>query len=492
MIRDLRRPLLAHYPMSTFPPPLTDPEAIATYFDRQAPERDRWKRKNRFYHEYIEKLCRFHVPPGSAVLEIGSGTGDLLNALEPARGVGVDISPAMTEIASRKYPHLTFQAGNAEDLPLTEKFDYVILSDVIGYFPDVQKAFAELRKVTHPRTRVIVTYFNYLWEPILRLGERLGRKMPQPEQNWLSQPDIENLLALADYECIRREYKLLLPKRIPLLSTLCNRVLANLPFFWKMSLVQLLIAREVGVPRPEGEFTCTVVVPCRNERGNIEDAVRRIPLLGRNTEIIFVEGNSSDGTEKEIRRVIAAHPDKDVRLVPQGKGRGKGDAVRKGFAAAAGDILMILDADLTVPPEDLPKFFRAIASGKGEFINGSRLMYPMEDRAMRFLNTLGNKFFSRAFTYLLEQRFKDTLCGTKVLFRKDYDRIAAGRPYFGEFDPFGDFDLIFGAAKLDLKIVEIPIRYRQRTYGTTQISRFRHGWLLLKMCVFAMRKIKFV
>jgi glycosyltransferase involved in cell wall biosynthesis len=316
--------------------------------------------------------------------------------------------------------------------------------------------------------------------------------MPQPEQNWLSQPDIENLLALADYECIRREYKLLLPKRIPLLSTVCNKVLANLPVFWKMSLVQLLIAREVGVPRPEAEFTCTVVVPCRNERGNIENVVRRIPSLGRHTEIIFVEGNSSDGTEEEIRRIIAAYPEKDIRLLPQGKGHGKGDAVRKGFAAAAGDILMILDADLTVPPEDLPKFFHAIISGKGEFINGSRLVYPMEDQAMRFLNALGNKFFSRAFTYLLEQRFKDTLCGTKVLFRKDYERIAAGRHYFGEFDPFGDFDLIFGAAKLDLKIVEIPVRYRQRTYGTTQISRFSHGWLLLKMCIFAMRKIKFV
>jgi ubiquinone/menaquinone biosynthesis C-methylase UbiE len=478
--------------MPISPPPITDPEAIARYFDRQAPERDRWKRENRFYHEYIENLCRFHIHPGSTVLEIGSGTGDLLNALVPSRGVGIDISPRMVAIASRKYPHLTFQVGNAEDLPLTEKFDYVVLSDVIGYFPDVQKAFTELRKVTHPRTRVIITYYNYFWEPILRWGEQFGKKMPQPEQNWLSQPDIENLLALADYECIRREYKLLLPKRIPLLSTLCNKVLANLPVFWKMSLVQLLIAREIGVPRPEEEFSCTVVVPCRNERENIEDAVRRIPRLGRHTEIIFVEGNSSDGTEAEIRRVIAAYPEKDIRLVPQGAGSGKGDAVRKGFAEATGDVLVILDADLTVPPEDLPKFFQAIASGKGEFINGSRLVYPMEKQAMRFLNALGNKFFSLAFTYLLEQRFKDTLCGTKALFRKDYERIAVGRNYFGEFDPFGDFDLIFGAAKLDLKIVEIPIRYRPRTYGTTQISRFRHGWLLFKMCAFAARKIKFV
>ena len=190
--------------------------------------------------------------------------------------------------------------------------------------------------------------------------------------------------------------------------------------------------------------------------------------------------------------MIAAHPDRDVKLIRQGSGVGKGDAVRKGFAAATGDVLMILDADLTVPPEELPKFLKALASGRGEFVHGSRLVYPMEKQAMRFLNTLGNKFFSLAFTWLLDQRFKDTLCGTKVLYRRDYERIAAGRGYFGDFDPFGDFDLIFGAAKLDLKILEIPIRYRERTYGTTQISRFRHGWLLLRMCLFALRRIKFV
>ena len=478
--------------MSTTPPSFTDPEAVARYFDRLAPERDRWKQKNRFYYESIENLCRFHVTPGSTVLQIGSGTGDLLNALVPSRGVGVDISRGMVEIASRKYPHLSFLVGYADDLPIHDKFDYVILSDVIGYLPDVQRAFAQLRKVTHPRTRVIVTYFNYLWEPILRWGELLGMKMPHPQQSWLSQPDIENLFELADYEVVRRGYKLLLPKRVPLLSTFCNKVLANLPVFWKMSLVQFLVAKEIGVPRPENELSCTVVIPCKNERENIEDAVRRVPRLGRHTEIIFVEGNSSDGTEAEIRRVIAAYPEKDIRLVPQGMGSGKGDAVRKGFAAATGDILLILDADLTVPPEDLPKFFQAIASGKGEFINGSRLVYPMEKQAMRFLNTLGNKFFSLAFTYLLEQRFKDTLCGTKALFRKDYERIAAERHYFGEFDPFGDFDLLFGAARLNLRIVDLAVRYHERQYGETNISRFRHGWLLLKMCAFAARKIKFV
>ncbi len=467
------------------------PELIS-FLDVQAAESGRWKAKNRYYYESIERIVRFHVPPGASVLEIGCGTGDLLHALVPRRGEGVDISPRAVERARAKYPDLTFHVGDAERLPITGEFDYVILSDLIGYLEDVQRAFEELHKICHSRTRVIITYYNYLWEPLLRLGEQLRMKRPQPDQNWLTLGDIQNLLSLANFQTIQKGYKLLLPVRIPLLSELCNRVLSNLPLLRKLSLVELIIARPAPLPVPEGKLSCSVIIPARNERGNIEGAVARTPTMGRHTELIFVEGNSSDGTDREIERVIAANPGRDIKLVRQGNGAGKGDAVRKGFAAATGDVLMILDADLTMPPEDLPKFFRALASGRGEFINGSRLVYPMEKQAMRFLNTLGNKFFSVAFTWLLDQPFKDTLCGTKILYRKDYERIAEGRSYFGEFDPFGDFDLIFGAAKLDLKIVEVPIRYRDRMYGTTQISRFRHGWLLLRMCLFALRRIKFV
>lgn len=465
---------------------------VAAYLDEQAAYSDGWKRKNRYYYESIERIVRFHVPPGSKVLEIGCGTGDLLDALEPSRGVGIDISPKTVEIARSRFPKHTFMAGDAENLPLSEPFDYVILSDVVGYLDDVQRAFDQMKRVCHPRTRVILTYFNYMWAPILRLGERLGMKRPQPDQNWLALEDMQNLLSLANFQTISKGHKLLLPVRVPLLSSLCNRVLANLPLLRGLCLVQVIVARPAPVPVPESSLSCSVVIPARNEKGNIEEAVRRVPPMGSRTEIIFVEGNSRDGTAEEIERVIAAFPDRDVRMLRQGSGIGKGDAVRKGFATATGDVLMILDADLTVPPEELPKFFGALCSGRGEFIHGSRLVYPMEKQAMRFLNTLGNKFFSIAFSWLLDQRFKDTLCGTKVLRRAEYERIAAGRSYFGDFDPFGDFDLIFGAAKLDLKILEVPIRYRERTYGTTQISRFRHGWLLLRMCLFAMRRIKFV
>jgi len=251
-----------------------------------------------------------------------------------------------------------------------------------------------------------------------------------------------------------------------------------------------------GIARPRRDprsapLTVSVVIPARNEAGNIEAAVLRTPEMGSGTELIFVEGNSSDDTWEKIQQIAAAHPERRIRTLRQ-SGRGKGDAVRAGFAVAQGDLFMILDADLTVPPEELPKFYEAIVSGRAEFANGSRLVYPMEKKAMQFLNMCANKVFGILFSWLLGQHVKDTLCGTKVLRRSDYARIAANRAYFGDFDPFGDFDLLFGAARLNLKIADIPIRYRDRTYGSTNIHRWRHGWLLLRMVLFAARKLKFV
>lgn len=463
------------------------------YFDSMAAEREKWKKRNKYYYSQLEELLKFIIPPQQSVLEVGCASGDFLANLEPAHGVGIDFSPEMIELAHEKYPNLTFERDDAEDLKLTEKFDYIILSDIIGHLYDVYQAFRELHKVTKPETRIIITHYNFFWEPVLKLGEKLGLKMKEGHQNWLSLPDIENLLDLNGFEVIKRDYRLLFPKYIPLFSTLLNKYIAKLPLIKRLCLVQYLIARptSAGGKQTAPQYSCTVLVPCKNEKGNIEGAITRTPEMGTEQEIIFVDGSSTDGTVEKIEEMIEKYRGKkDIKLIHQGEAKGKGDAVRKGFAAAQNDILMILDSDLTVPPEDLPKFYQALTEGRGEFINGTRLVYPMEKQAMRTLNIMGNKVFSWIFTWLLGQRIKDTLCGTKVLFREDYLRIAAGRSYFGDFDPFGDFDLLFGAAKLNLKIVEVPIRYRARVYGDIKIDRFRHGWLLLKMCIVALRKLK--
>jgi glycosyltransferase involved in cell wall biosynthesis len=311
-------------------------------------------------------------------------------------------------------------------------------------------------------------------------------------QNWLTVEDVANLLSLADFEVIRHWEEILWPLPTPLLDVLFNRFAVKIWPLNALALTNFILARPwAQCPLLAAEPLVSVIVPARNEAGNVAQIFSRTPEMGRGTELVFVEGHSTDDTYAVIERQIAAHPERRCKLFRQ-TGVGKGDAVRLGFASASGEILMVLDADLTVPPEDLPRFYDALRSGKGEFVNGVRLVYPMDKQAMRFLNLLGNKFFSLAFSWLLGQPIKDTLCGTKALWKSDYDRIAANRAYLGDFDPFGDFDLLFGAAKLGLKIVDLPIRYRERTYGTTNIHRWKHGWLLLRMVLFAAGRIKFV
>ncbi|MBF0504282.1 MAG: glycosyltransferase [Candidatus Omnitrophica bacterium] len=462
---------------------------LARYYDSLALRRDGWRHRNYYYYSLLEKQYRYFIPEGKRVLEIGCGTGDLLAALKPSWGVGVDISDGMIEQARGKYPSLHFYKGTIQEVALTEKFDYIVLSGLLSDLEDIQTFLASLKKFCTPDTRIIIEYYSYLWQSLLKVAEHIGFKMPQREANWLTFNDINNFLRLAGLEIIKSERTTLLPFNIWPISYLVNRYIAKLPGINGLTLNHFIIARVLF--EPALDHSVTILVPCRNERGNIEQAVSRTPAFGSHQEFIFVEGHSQDGTYQEVERVIQAYPHKDIKLFKQ-EGRGKGDAVRLGFARAKGEVLMILDADLTVAPEEMPKFYEALCSGKGEFINGCRLVYPMEDEAMRFLNRVANKFFGLFFSWLLGQRFKDTLCGTKVMFKYHYEELAANRHYFGDFDPFGDFDLIFGAVKLNLKVIELPIRYKSRIYGTTQIQRFRHGLLLLQMCWFAMKKIKFI
>jgi SAM-dependent methyltransferase len=465
------------------------------FFEKSSRKHPRKGWLNGYYWRDITFFCNYFSHDEISVIEIGCGTGELIGKLKGKRKVGIDFSPSMIEIGKKQYPEVEFHCMNAEDIQLTEKFDLIILSNLVGHLDDVEKVLLGLKKLCHPGTKIIVSYYNYLWEPLLKLAETLGLKSAPYRQNWLTLRDINNLLYISGFDVYRNVRRMLLPVYIPLLSEFFNGFLAKMPFFRYFCINQFAFAKpipEITTVDADKKYSVSVVIPARNESGNIENAITRLPKFGKHVEIIFIEGNSTDDTWDKIQEIQKKYAATyDIKIDRQ-KGKGKGDAVRLGFDIATSDILMILDADLTVPPEDLPKFYQAISSGKGDFVNGSRLVYPMEKEAMRFLNLLGNKFFSLAFTWLLEQPFKDTLCGTKVIFKKDYQRLIENRKFFGDFDPFGDFDLIFGAHKLNLKIVEIPIRYRDRTYGSTNISRFKHGFLLLRMCAFAARKIKFV
>jgi SAM-dependent methyltransferase len=470
-------------------------EARRQFFEVEAPDYLNPGVSKRYYNKRMLNLLKFNIPPEQTILELGCGTGDLLANLEPSRGVGIDFSETLLETARARHPELEFRVADVHELTLEsdETFDVILLSNLVGDLIDVQRVLAKLPAACHERTRIIITHYNYLWGPLVKLAEKLGIKPRQREQNWLEVEDLSNLLELVDIETVKNGRDILAPLPIPLVSELINDFIATLPGISRLNLNSMVVGRK-RVAEKRQDYKVSVIVACKDERGNIEELVRTTPKMGLGTEMVFVDGHSEDGTVEEIERCISIFKElnpelDDVRVYTQ-PGKGKGDAVRLGFDEAKGDVLMILDADITVRPEDLPKFYDALAEGKGEFINGSRLVYPMEDQAMRFLNMLANHLFGWTFSYLLDQRLTDTLCGTKVLFKRDYESIEKGRTFFGDFDPFGDFDLLFGAAKLNLKIKEIPIRYRNREYGNIKISRFRHGLLLAKMSLLAFQRFK--
>jgi len=369
--------------------------------------------------------------------------------------------------------------------------EYLILNGVLHYERDIVSFFRRLHKSCNRKTRVVIVYYSSLWKPLINIASFLGLRNKFPEQNWFNFRDISNMLSLTDFEPVFSDGKILAPIYFPILSNFINRYIAPLPFFRSFCMLNIIVARPL-LKNSRENLSVSVVVPARNEAGNIENLIKRVPRMGLQDEIIFVEGHSRDATWQEIQKVSEKYGGKLKIICLKQDGEGKADAVRKGFECASNDIFMILDADLSVSPEVLPDFYRAICEDKSEFINGSRMVYPHEGKAMRFYNTVGNKFFALAFSYVLNQRFKDILCGTKVLLRDDYRRIAENRSFFGEIDPFGDFDLIFGAARLGLKIIEIPITYKERSYGTTNIRRWKHGAILLKMLLRSARKIKFV
>lgn len=472
----------------------TRKQTIYEHFENTANDYMPYRKRFSYYGNDIINYFNFFLQDDCSVLEIGCGVGETIAHLKGTKKVGIDFSHNMIEVAQKNFTDIDFYVMDAENITLDDKFDVIIFNNIIGYLDNIQDVFYAIKKNCHVHTRVIISYYNHYWEPILNFGETIGYKKKSPQQNWLDANDISNLLYLSGFETYRKNKRLLLPINIPILSWFINKYIAKLPIFKSMCLNQFLFARPFSAVTENevaNKYSVSICIPARNESGNIENAILRLPEFGKHQEIIFIEGNSTDDTWQKIQEIQEKYKDTHNIKIGQQTGKGKGDAVRKGYAMATQDILMILDADLTMPPEELPKFYNAIATSKGEFINGSRLVYPMDKEAMRFLNTLGNKFFSWVFSWLLEQPIKDSLCGTKVMFREDYLKLIENRKFFGDFDPFGDFDLLFGAYKLNLKIIDLPIRYKERTYGTTNISRFTNGWMLLRMCWFAAGKIKF-
>ncbi len=453
------------------------------YFEGLAREYPGWKQKNLYYYSKLTQFYKRVIPPGKDVLEIGCRDGELLKAVEPRNGIGIDASEEMIEIAKRNCSGLSFFPLK-DSLELEGKFDYIIMSNVIGYVSDLWLLFEQIKPLTKPDTKIIISGSNPLMEPLIKLGEILGLKSFEGPVNRFYPEDIINLLRLNDFEIADWGYELPLPKKVPFLSEMMNRYASRVRFWRNLSFLQYIIARP-GENISGGKFfSCSVIIPCHNEKENIGECIERVPSLGKATEIVIVDDGSTDSTVAEVRKIRRKNPGRDLKLISHFPNRGKGFTVREGFKAASGDVLMILDADMAVPPEELPRFFRPIADGKAEAVNGTRMVYMMEKQAMPYLHLFGNKIFSLIFTWLMGRRITDTLCGTKAILRKDFERMEMGRC------PWGDFDILVGISKLGLKMVEMPVHYKVRKAGKSKMKTFRHGLLLVGMCLYGFKELK--
>ncbi len=470
---------------------------IKNFFNSPKMNRQKWLKKGKTFHAEDIRFLKEIIPEKSNILELGCGNGHLLSSLKPNYGLGIDFSRKLIKEAKEKYSELNFIEADIEKLSVNLnskiKLDFVIICDTVGYLEDITETLNNLHNFFNEDTRLIVSYYSPLWAPLLNLATLFKLKMSNINSTLLGTSDIFNFLESSKFQTVRIDRKILIPFGLFGLERLINRYIAALPIFSSFCLRHYNISRSLKVIDKTKKKSASVIIPCKNERGNISNAIQRLPKFTDKIEVIFVEGNSSDGTWEEIQKVIKVNKKECNKIIIKAfkqPTEGKADAVFYAFDKASNDILIILDGDLTVAPETLKKFWEKISTGEAEYINGSRLIYPMDNNAMRFLNYIANKLFSILFTWLLGQRFTDTLCGTKVMSKKNYLRAKKKNKDLGNFDPFGDFFLIFGASRLCLKINEVPIRYRARVYGETQISRFTHGVLLIRMLIFAFLKIK--
>lgn len=464
-------------------------DAIREHQSTIADRRTLWIDRNRYFYDWLREMMQFLVEPAMRVLHVRCQTGFLLDAVRPRDGVGIEVSSEMAQVAQHKYPDLTVYTAEPESFDLGETFDYIIF-DQISDTVDVLAALRSIAAHCTPRSRLILYSYNPLWHPLVWLAERVNIKVPALNQNWLSERDLKNVLGMADFEWLHTYHTVVLPFRIPLLADALNRIVPTLPILKNLCLIRIMVTRPRPVPCNPEDVRVSVIVPCKNEFGNIEPAVQRIPEMGSHTEIIFCDDQSTDGTADEVRRMQQLYPERDIQLC-YGPGISKSHNVWTGFDAASGDILMILDADLAVMPEELPPFVEALVSGKAELVNGTRLVYPLPRESMKFANMVGNTVFGILFSYLLDQPISDTLCGTKVLWRDDWLRLKTYLHTWGIEDRWGDYELLFGAARLHLKILELPVHYQERVYGASKMVKVvQNGLVMLRMCLAAFLRLK--
>lgn len=434
--------------------------------------------RHRYYYTQIQRLLKFLIPPGKSILYFGCYREDVIYSLDASSSVVIneEVDERISKNKSVEFVHCKYHLYNPQ-----QEYDYIILDTVIGKTENINLLLRNISSACSSHTRIIIHQENYLWRPLLNFAASFGLKKQEKTQNWLSIKDVETYLETAGFESTRVYKKNIFPLKAGFLGPILNHFFSTIPVLDFLKLDQFIVGRfNKPFTQLKSSSSLSICLTVKDEEHNIEPIVSSLPVLCENQEILFVEGNSTDNTAKEIERMKMLFPHKNIRLIKQ-PGKGQGDAIHTGFKEAKGEIIILYEGDGTSEPYDIQYFYEAIEAGRFEFIEGSRFVYPLSHKCMPLANKIGNVVFAKWFSFFLNQRTTDVLSGIKAIRKKDYEKIYNTWGFLGIPDPFGDFELLFGSARYGLKIGEIPIRYKPRVFGESKTSVFKHGWYLLKM-----------
>ncbi len=368
-----------------------------------------------------------------------------------------------------------------------KKYKTIILTDLFEVSTDILELLSMVNKLLGKDGIIVICSINQKWNRILNLFERLNLKDGNQKRLFINSTIVLNIAKVTGLEFVTQRNKQIFPFRMLGLGSLINNILEILffPFSFGIRIYSILNQQEKF--NEEKKYSKSIIIPAKNEEKNLKPLLNQIPELEEDHEIILAIGDSEDKTYEVAKEIKEARCwPFEVKVIKQ-TGKGKANAVWEAVEEASKEVIIILDADISVNPETIVQFNSVIDTGKASFVNGTRLIYGMESGAMRIVNNLGNRIFQYIVSIIIGQKITDSLCGTKVFFRKDFNKIKLWKELVQMKDPFGDFDMIFTAGYFGLKILEIPVRYQARVYGVTQIKRFRDGY---KLIIYLLNSIK--
>lgn len=438
--------------------------------------------KKRFFRECIIDFLQHSIVEGKRILIIGGNISEEAIRFAPSYSAelfsGKDAFPGR---ASGGYQNVTYLNKGLLDFEADETYDYIIFYESLNYEGDLYSIFRKLKKIIHRDSKVFVIEINPFILFLLKILSRVGLLVPDFKRNMLHLSDLENLVNIFGFDIVDKGYRFAVPFKIFGLGDVINSILPRVSLLRNFCFGQYIVFRLHPLEAGKQNLSCSVVVPCHNEEGNIADCIARIPNFGAWREIIVVDDGSTDRTKDMVKKIMRGRS--DIRLISYEKNCGKGYAVNIGWQEAKGDVFMMLDCDSTTPPEELALFHEAMEYG-AEFVNGTRVIYPREKNSIPFFNRLGVTFFAHLISWITQKRISDTFCGTKVFLKKYWNCFQ-----IKEF-LWGDWDLFFTAARYRMKMLELPVHYKTRKHGVTKMRPVKHGIILLLKSVEGLRVVK--